>query len=78
MNTVTPNTLTPAVTPPVRNPFVGFKIHFTVYAVVVGLLAVLNLYLGEPYWVLYVLGGWGIGIVGHALLALLKRSSARA
>ena len=78
MNAVTPGTITPAVTPPLKNPLIGFRNHFIVYAVVVALLGALNYFTGQPYWALYVLAGWGIGIVAHGLAAVLKKSSAQA
>ncbi len=78
MDTVSPGTLTPAVTPPLKNPLIGFRNHFIVYAVVLALLGALNFALGPPYWVLYVLAGWGAGIVAHGLAAFLKKSSAQA
>lgn len=48
----------------------GFGIHFFVYVVVVGALAYMN-YSRNPnnLWVLWVAGGWGLGIILHALLA---------
>lgn len=77
MDSVTPGAVTPAVTPPVRNPWIGFRNHFVVYVAVCALLAALNYYTGEPYWVQYVIAGWGIGIVGHALGAFLKKKSSK-
>lgn len=47
----------------------GFYVHLTVFAVVLALLGLLNLWLGPPYWVLWVLLGWGLGIILHAVLA---------
>lgn len=46
----------------------GFWIHLTAYMAVVGGLAIMN-YTRNPdnLWVLWVAGGWGIGIVAHAL-----------
>lgn len=46
----------------------GFWSHLFSYIVVVSALAVLN-YQRNPdnLWVLWVAGGWGIGIVAHAL-----------
>lgn len=46
----------------------GFWIHLACYIVVVSGLAVLN-YQRNPnnLWVLWVAGGWGIGIAAHAL-----------
>lgn len=75
MESVSSGTLTPAVTPPLKNPMVGFRTHFAVFAVVLAMLGALNYVSGPPYWVLYVLAGWGIGIVAHGLAAFLKKSS---
>lgn len=46
----------------------GFWIHLACYLAVVGGLAILN-YQRNPdnLWVLWVAGGWGIGIVAHAM-----------
>jgi hypothetical protein len=46
----------------------GFWIHLAAYVLVVGGLAVLNYTLNpDNLWVLWVAGGWGIGIVAHAI-----------
>lgn len=52
----------------------GFWIHLASYVVVVGALAVLN-YQRNPdnLWVLWVAGGWGIGIVAHAVAFFSNR-----
>jgi hypothetical protein len=46
----------------------GFRIHATVYVLVNAGLALINL-MTSPHWLwfLYVLGGWGIGLVAHAV-----------
>jgi fatty acid desaturase len=45
----------------------GFYIHLFVFAaVLVGLFAI-NAASGGPWWVLWVLFGWGIGVAAHAL-----------
>ena len=46
----------------------GFYIHALVFALVVSGLAALNLALGKPYWVLWVLLGWGLGLLLHAAI----------
>ncbi|AMV19601.1 2TM domain-containing protein [Planctomyces sp. SH-PL14] len=48
----------------------GFAIHFAVYAIVVGALAYMN-HTRNPdnLWVMWVAGGWGLGVVLHAILA---------
>ena len=43
----------------------GFKIHAIAFAVVLPLLAVINLWTGPPYWVLWTLAGWGVGLASH-------------
>jgi hypothetical protein len=45
----------------------GFYIHLTVFVLVMIGLTAINVYLGQPYWVLWVLLGWGIGLIGHAI-----------
>ena len=45
----------------------GFYIHLSVFVLVLAGLAVVNLLLGPPWWVLWVLLGWGIGVAAHAL-----------
>lgn len=52
----------------------GFWIHLGSYVVVVSSLAVLN-YQRNPDnpWVLWVAGGWGIGLAGHALAYFTNR-----
>jgi 2TM domain len=54
--------------PNANQPRQGFKIHATVFAVVISLLAALDWYTGEPYWIHWVLLGWGVGLAGHAWL----------
>lgn len=43
----------------------GFKIHAIVFVATMVLLAAINLTVGPPYWVLWILLGWGIGLVTH-------------
>jgi 2TM domain len=43
----------------------GFNIHALVFVLTMVLLAAINLAKGEPYWVLWVLPGWGIGLFAH-------------
>jgi fatty acid desaturase len=45
----------------------GFYIHLFVFAMVMAGLAIINLATGGPWWVLWVLLGWGIGVIAHAL-----------
>lgn len=45
----------------------GFWIHLAAYVIVVAGLAVLNFTRNpDKLWVLWVAGGWGIGIAAHA------------
>lgn len=43
----------------------GFNIHALVFVLTMVLLAAINLVKGPPYWVLWVLLGWGIGLFSH-------------
>lgn len=43
----------------------GFQIHALVFVLTMVLLVVINLWTGKPYWVLWVLPGWGVGIIAH-------------
>jgi hypothetical protein len=52
----------------------GFYVHLLVFAMVLAGLAIINLATGGPWWVLWVLLGWGIGILAHAV-AVFGRSS---
>ncbi len=46
----------------------GFYSHLVTYAVVIGLLVVVNLVTGPRYfWVIWVALGWGIGVIAHAV-----------
>jgi hypothetical protein len=54
----------------------GFYIHFLVFVVVMLILVGVNIAVGPPWWVLFVLVGWGIGVLAHAL-AVFGHSSRR-
>jgi len=54
----------------------GFYVHLFVFAMVLAGLAIVNLSTGGPWWVLWVLLGWGIGIVAHAMTVLGRSSQA--
>lgn len=43
----------------------GFDIHAIVFVPTLIVLAIVNLAVGRPYWVLWVLLGWGIGLLMH-------------
>jgi hypothetical protein len=56
----------------------GFWIHLACYLAVVGGLAALNLQRNpDKLWFLWVAGGWGIGIVAHALAFFNEQGRAR-
>jgi len=44
----------------------GFYIHLTVFVLVLAGLFAINAASGGPWWVLWILLGWGIGLVAHA------------
>ena len=52
----------------------GFYIHLTVFIAVNLGLAALNIATGDDWWVQWVLLGWGIGVLAHAL-AVFGRGS---
>ena len=43
----------------------GFRIHAIAFVLTMALLLVINLWIGAPYWVQWVLLGWGIGLLAH-------------
>ena len=45
----------------------GFYIHLFIFAVVLTGLFAINAFSGRGWWVLWVLFGWGIGVVAHAI-----------
>jgi fatty acid desaturase len=45
----------------------GFYIHLFIFVLVMLGLAAINLSVGRPWWVLWVLLGWGVGVLAHAL-----------
>ncbi len=45
----------------------AFYIHLLSYVLVVTLLAAINFYSGDEWWVQWVVLGWGIGVAAHAL-----------
>src|SRR5688500_9166126 len=52
----------------------GFYMHLFVFAMVLAGLAIINLATGGPWWVLWVLLGWGIGILAHAVTVFGRTS----
>jgi|KBSMisStaDraftv2_1062788.scaffolds.fasta_scaffold1482989_2 fatty acid desaturase len=45
----------------------GFYIHLFIFVLVMLGLGAINVAVGRPWWVLWVLLGWGIGVLAHAL-----------
>jgi fatty acid desaturase len=53
----------------------GFFLHLFVFAIVTLGLAIINAATGGPWWVLWVLLGWGIGVLAHGLFVYIGSSS---
>lgn len=45
---------------------IGLRVHAIVFVLSMVLLLILNALLGSPYWVQWVLLGWGSGLAIHA------------
>ena len=45
----------------------GLYIHALSFVIGMPLLVVINLWIGSPYWVLWVLPAWSIGLLSHWL-----------
>lgn len=43
----------------------GFQVHALVFVLAMLLQVAINLWTGPPYWALWVLVGWGIGLLSH-------------
>lgn len=43
----------------------GFQIHAIVFVVAMVILLAINMMTGAPFWVVWVLASWGIGLVAH-------------
>ena len=54
----------------------SFYIHLFIFAVVLVALTIINAAVGGPWWVLWVLLGWGIGLLAHGLAVLGQTSRA--
>jgi fatty acid desaturase len=52
----------------------AFYVHLFVFAAVLVFLAIINAATGGPWWVLWVLLGWGIGVLAHWLLVFVAGS----
>jgi hypothetical protein len=53
----------------------GFVMHLSAFAVVIAALATLNLYRNpQQLWFVWILAGWGIGVLAHGFALWLRRS----
>ena len=52
----------------------GFYIHFFTFVLVMLGLGAINFAVGRPWWALWVLLGWGIGVLAHALTVFGRTS----
>lgn len=43
----------------------GFQIHALTYVIGLAAMIVINLLTGRPYWVLWVIPGWTVGLLMH-------------
>ncbi len=50
----------------------GFQIHALCFVVGLPVLAVIDYLTGPPWWVEWVLIGWGIGLASHWLFGLKR------
>ena len=48
----------------------GFRIHAIAFVPTIAVLLVINLLTGSPYWSLWVLLAWGIGLFSHWFFVL--------
>ncbi len=55
----------------------GLRIHAIVFVLGIIALVVVNLFTGAPYWVLWVVLGWGIGLFSHWLSVRPRRADMR-
>lgn len=44
----------------------GFYTHLAIYLLVIGVLALIDAFTGNSWWVQWPALGWGIGILAHA------------
>src|SRR5215510_1461888 len=52
----------------------GFYIHLFIFALVMLGLSAINFAVSGPWWSLWVLLGWGIGVLAHALTVFGRTS----
>jgi hypothetical protein len=46
---------------------IGLRIHAIAFVSSMALISVINLLTGAPYWIVWVLLGWGAGLLSHWL-----------
>jgi hypothetical protein len=56
----------------------GFYVHLFIFVLVLAGLTIINAAVGGPWWVLWVLLGWGIGVLAHGLTVFGQPSRALA
>ena len=49
---------------------IGFRIHAITFVPGIAALVILNLLIGRPYWVQWVVLGWSIGLFSHWFFVL--------
>jgi hypothetical protein len=54
----------------------GFYVHLTAFILVLAALFAINAATGGPWWVQWVLVGWGIGVAAHALAVFGRKPEA--
>jgi 2TM domain len=45
----------------------GFYIHLGIYVIVNAALLALNMVAGRPFWAIWLIAGWGIGLAAHGM-----------
>lgn len=48
----------------------GFRIHAIAFVAVILMLLIVNALTGPPYWVVWVIPGWGVGLICHWFFVL--------
>ena len=48
----------------------GFRIHAIVFVPSIAVLLIINLLTGSPYWSVWPLASWGIGLLAHWFFVL--------
>lgn len=48
----------------------GFRIHAMAFVPIIAVLLIVNFLTGSPYWVQWVVLGWGIGLFCHWFFVL--------